>query len=48
MRNETFGGLTPPLTFVQGKGAPDARCSFAMQVQHGVIQAPFGLKTVCR
>src|SRR3954469_18208973 len=48
MRNETFGGLTPPLTFVKGKAATDGRCSFAMQVQDGKIQAPFGLKTVCR
>ena len=48
MHNDTFGGLTPPLSFVQGKGAPDAKCSFAMQVQNGKIEAPFGLKTVCR
>ena len=48
MRDQTFGGLTPPLTFLQNKPAPDAQCSFAMQVQGGVIQAPFGLKTVCR
>jgi branched-chain amino acid transport system substrate-binding protein len=48
MHNETFGGLTPPLSFVRGKGAPDAKCSFAMQVQDGKIEAPFGLKTVCR
>ncbi|MDQ1695409.1 MAG: branched-chain amino acid transport system substrate-binding protein [Frankiaceae bacterium] len=48
MHNETFGGLTPPLTFVRDKAAPDAKCSFAMQVQDGKIEAPFGLKTVCR
>src|SRR3954469_23616913 len=48
MHNETFGGLTPPLTFVQGKAASDAKCSFAMQVKNGRIEAPFGLKTVCR
>jgi branched-chain amino acid transport system substrate-binding protein len=48
MRGETFGGLTPPLTFIENKAATDARCSFAMQVQNGVIEAPFGLKTVCR
>ena len=48
MDNETFGGLTPPLTFVQGKPATDAKCSFAMQVKNGRIEAPFGLKTVCR
>jgi branched-chain amino acid transport system substrate-binding protein len=48
MDNETFGGLTPPLTFVRDKAAPDAKCSFAMQVRDGRIEAPFGLKTVCR
>jgi branched-chain amino acid transport system substrate-binding protein len=48
MRNESFGGLTPPLTFEQNTPAPDARCSFAMKVEDGVIQAPFGLNTVCR
>ena len=48
MRNETFGGLTPPLTFVKDKAATDAKCSFAMKVQDGKIEAPFGLKTVCR
>jgi branched-chain amino acid transport system substrate-binding protein len=48
MRNATFGGLTPPLTFLKNKPAPDARCSFAMQVQNGRIEGPFGLKTVCR
>jgi branched-chain amino acid transport system substrate-binding protein len=48
MHNETFGGLTPPLSFVENKPAPDAKCSFAMQVQDGKIEAPFGLKTVCR
>ena len=48
MHDETFGGLTPPLSFVKDKPAPDAKCSFAMQVQDGKIEAPFGLKTVCR
>lgn len=48
MRHDTFGGLTPPLTFNQNKPATDARCSFAMQVQDGKIESPFGLKTVCR
>ena len=48
MHGETFGGLTPPLSFVEDKAAPDAKCSFAMQVKDGKIEAPFGLKTVCR
>jgi branched-chain amino acid transport system substrate-binding protein len=48
MRHETFGGLTPPLTFARDKPATDAKCSFAMQVRDGKIEAPFGIKTVCR
>jgi branched-chain amino acid transport system substrate-binding protein len=48
MKDQTFGGLTPPLTFAQNKPAPDARCSFAMQVRGGKIESPFGVKTVCR
>jgi branched-chain amino acid transport system substrate-binding protein len=48
MRGETVGGLAPPLTFTRGKAAPDARCSFSMQVKDGKIVAPVGLKTVCR
>ncbi|MDT7544107.1 MAG: branched-chain amino acid transport system substrate-binding protein [Actinomycetota bacterium] len=48
MRGETVGGLAPPLTFARNRPAPDAKCSFAMQVKNGKIAAPFGLKTVCR
>ena len=48
LRSETFGGLAPPLTFAKDKPAPPARCAFVMKVQHGVMQSPYGLKTVCR
>lgn len=48
LRGDTIGGLTPPLTFTRGRPAPDARCSFSMQVQGGRIVAPVGLRTVCR
>ena len=48
MRNATFGGLTPPLTFAKGRAAPHSKCSFLMQVQAGKLAAPAGLKTVCR
>jgi hypothetical protein len=48
MRGETLGGIAPPLTFVANKPAPDAKCSFTMQVKNGKIEAPYGLKTFCR
>jgi branched-chain amino acid transport system substrate-binding protein len=48
LRGETFGGLTSPLTFAKDKPAPQARCAFVMKVQDGVMQSPYGLKTVCR
>jgi branched-chain amino acid transport system substrate-binding protein len=48
MHGETLGGLAPPLTFARNRPAPDAKCSFAMQVKGGQIVAPFGLKTLCR
>jgi branched-chain amino acid transport system substrate-binding protein len=48
MRGETLNGIAPPLTFVANKPAPDAKCSFTMQVNNGKIEAPYGLKTFCR
>lgn len=48
LRNDDLGGLAPPLTFARGKPAPAARCAFVMKVQGGVMQSPYGLKTVCR
>ena len=48
MRGETLGGLAPPLTFTKGRPAPDAKCSFTMQVKGGRIVSPVGLKTFCR
>ena len=48
LRHDTLGGLAPPLTFAKDKPAPGARCAFVMKVQDGVMQSPYGLKTVCR
>lgn len=48
LRRDSVGGLAPPLSFARGDAAPDAKCSFSMQVKNGVIASPFGLKTICR
>ena len=48
LRNETLGGLAPPLTFSQGQPAPAASCYFVVQMdssQHWA--APNGLSTAC-
>jgi branched-chain amino acid transport system substrate-binding protein len=48
LRNETLGGLTPPLSFYQGKPAPEARCSFEIKVSNGQWTAPYGATaTLC-
>lgn len=35
LRNETLGGLAPPLSFASGQPAPAATCYFGVQIQHG-------------
>jgi branched-chain amino acid transport system substrate-binding protein len=47
-KNETFGGLTPPLTFVQGHPAPNANCWFYVTVKNGKMTAPQGNTPLCR
>ncbi len=46
LKNETLGGLTPPLTFTEGKTAL-INCYFVIQVTGGKVTAPQGLKTTC-
>jgi branched-chain amino acid transport system substrate-binding protein len=46
LKNETLGGLTPPLTFTKGK--PNlVNCYFDIEVKDGAVTAPQGLKTTC-
>ena len=48
LRNETLGGLTPPLSFYQGKPAPEPRCSYEVKVSNGQYMAPYGgTATLC-
>ncbi|HVV30071.1 MAG TPA: ABC transporter substrate-binding protein [Mycobacteriales bacterium] len=46
MKDETLGGLTPPLTFVKDKPTL-VNCYFTMGVKDGKFTTPNGLKTDC-
>lgn len=43
LKGETFGGLSVPLTFIEGKPAPEASCVFVIKVSGGRWTAPTGL-----
>jgi branched-chain amino acid transport system substrate-binding protein len=44
--NDTFGGITPPLTYTAGKPT-SVPCSFLESIKNGNWTEPIGLKTVC-
>jgi branched-chain amino acid transport system substrate-binding protein len=46
VKNDTFGGITPPLTYTAGKAAL-VPCSFVAGISNGKWTEPIGLKTVC-
>jgi branched-chain amino acid transport system substrate-binding protein len=46
IKNNTFGGFTPPLTYTAGKPA-QVPCSFVAGISGGKWTEPIGLKTVC-
>jgi branched-chain amino acid transport system substrate-binding protein len=46
LKNETLGGLAPPLTFTKGKTTL-INCYFNIEVTGGKVIAPQGLKTAC-
>ncbi|HEY6790975.1 MAG TPA: ABC transporter substrate-binding protein [Trebonia sp.] len=46
VNNNTFGGITPPLTYTAGKAA-QVPCSFVAGISNGKWTEPQGLKTVC-
>jgi branched-chain amino acid transport system substrate-binding protein len=46
LKNETLGGIAPPLNFV--KGQPTAvKCAFVVGIESGKFVAPNGLKLTC-
>jgi branched-chain amino acid transport system substrate-binding protein len=46
VKNDTFGGITPPLTFTAGQGHQVA-CSYVAAITNGKFTEPIGLKTIC-
>jgi branched-chain amino acid transport system substrate-binding protein len=46
VKNNTFGGITPPLTYTAGKAA-QIPCSFVAGISNGKWTEPDGLKTIC-
>src|ERR1700733_1788807 len=46
VKNDTFGGITPPITYTAGKPAQVA-CSFVAGISNGKWTEPIGLKTIC-
>jgi branched-chain amino acid transport system substrate-binding protein len=46
VKDNTFGGITPPLTYTAGKAA-QVPCSFVAGIRNGKWTEPDGLKTIC-
>jgi branched-chain amino acid transport system substrate-binding protein len=46
LKGETLGGLTPPLTYTQGKPT-QVNCYFTMGFESGQFTSPAGTKTTC-
>jgi branched-chain amino acid transport system substrate-binding protein len=47
VKNNDLGGIAPPLTFVEGKPAPDFTCYFIQKIVGGKFTAPHGSKQTC-
>jgi branched-chain amino acid transport system substrate-binding protein len=47
VKNDTFGGLAPPLTFIENKPAPEARCYFYVELAGGKWASKSGMKQTC-
>ena len=47
IQGNTLGGIAPPLTFVEGKPAPDFTCYFLQKIVGGKFTAPQGSKQIC-
>jgi branched-chain amino acid transport system substrate-binding protein len=47
LKNETVGGLTPPVTYAANQGAPPVPCYFVVQVKGGRWTSPKGSTYSC-
>jgi branched-chain amino acid transport system substrate-binding protein len=48
IKGETLDGLTPPLTFIAGKPAPENPCIYYLKLDEHGWTAPRGTQPVCR
>ena len=46
LKNDTLGGMAPPLNFKKGQPNP-INCWYWMKVSHGAFTTPYGLKATC-
>lgn len=47
LKNETLGGLIPPMTFTRGKVAPFVNCYSVLRIGKDGVTSPTGIKPVC-
>jgi branched-chain amino acid transport system substrate-binding protein len=47
LKNETLGGLIPPMTFARGKVAPFVNCYAVLRIGKDGVTSPTGNKPVC-
>jgi branched-chain amino acid transport system substrate-binding protein len=47
IKNDTFGGLTPPISYTASGVQPESFCYFPITVKGGKWTAPNGLTPVC-
>ena len=47
IKNETFGGLSTPVTFAKGQPSPNSNCYYIFQNQNGRWVAPIASRTDC-
>jgi branched-chain amino acid transport system substrate-binding protein len=44
IKNETFGGISPAMSFVKGQPAPEANCGYYLEIKGGKWTAPKGME----
>jgi branched-chain amino acid transport system substrate-binding protein len=46
VHDDTFGGLTPPITYLTGQPSP-VPCFFVVQIKNGAFTEPNGTQPLC-
>ena len=47
IKNDTFGGLTVPITYNKGQPTPTQLCAWPLQITNGAFTAPNGMTPTC-